>query len=103
MIFNYCPYGKLKKMKLKIAKREASDYESSLSSHESCYDSLVTQFSKSSYMGSSCGSKGIMISHDCRTPSKNFINNCEKSYSLKKLDSCGENQWAEDEQNDEKK
>jgi hypothetical protein len=54
-------------------------------------------------MGSSCGSKGIMISHDCQTPSKNVINNYDKSYSLKKLGTCRESQWAEDEQNDEKK
>lgn len=62
----------------------------------------MTQFEKSSCKASSCGSKGIMFIHDCQTPSKNAANYYEKSYSLKKLETCTENKWDEEDENGEK-
>lgn len=81
-------------------KRSASEYEESLSSQDSCYDSIATQIQASSFITSSPASFASIKNPcnnraDCRTPPRIRIE-VEKSYSCKRMDSINTNGWERD-------
>jgi hypothetical protein len=78
-------------MKLKVAKRTASEYEESLSSQGSCGESAVARAAREDRTGDSSRGSSIMLLHECWTPRKPSPH--EQQFSIEKLVSNVHHEW----------